>query len=285
MKRLFALALAVVVGALVAAPGAWAGPVVQIMPNGFVPDAVTIPSDDSVTWTNKDTVPRQVVADAGAFRSPMLKPGESFTYMFPVAGTYSYRGAIKPAQRGAVTVRRVESRAVTIGASRRVVTHGGAVELAGSISSGEGGKEIRVLITPYRGVQTARSVITEPDGTWKLSVRPSIRTEYFVEFGSLISRSAPIVYVRPRLTLRVRNARSGQFVATARPGKAYAGKRVQLQRLIRNRWRTIDVARLGRNGAVRFRAAVPRGRQVLRLMSRPAPGYVAGYSSRVSHRR
>ncbi len=284
MKRLFALAVAV--GALITAPGAWAGTIVQIMPNGLVPNAVTIPSQDTVTWTNKDTVDRQVVADAGAFKSPVLKPGQSYTYTFPVAGTYSYRGAFKPDQRGAVNVRRVESRAVTIGVSRRLVTHGQQVELAGSISSGEGGKEIRVLITPYRGGQTAQSVITESDGTWKLTGRPTIRTEYFVEFGSLASRSAPIVYVRPKLTLRVRNARIGQFVATALPGKAYAGKMVHLQRrLANNTWRTIDLARLGKNGAVRFRSVVPRGKQVLRLMIRPAPGYLAGFSSRVTYRR
>ena len=283
MKRLIALAVAV--GALTAAPGAWAGPVVQIMPNGFVPSSVTIPSDDTITWTNKDTVARQVVADAGSFKSPLLKPGESFTYNFPAAGTYSYRGAVKPDQRGVVTVRRVESRAVTVGVSRRVVTHGGTVELAGSISSAEGGKEIRVIMTPYRGVQTARSVITEADGTWKLTVKPSIRTEYFVEFGSLVSQTAPIVYVRPNLKLRILNARIGQFVATATPGKAFARKLVHLQRRIGNRWRTIDVARLGKAGAVRFRSTIPGRRQVLRLMIRPAPGYLAGYSNRVTYRR
>jgi plastocyanin len=283
MKRLFALLVAV--GALALTPAAWAGQVVQIMPSGFVPDTVTIPADDTITWTNKDTVARQVVADAGAFKSPLLKPGESYTYNFPAAGTYTYRGALKPDQRGAVNVRRVESRAVTIGVSRRVVTHGQTVELAGSISSAEGGKEIRVLMTPYRGVQTAKSVVTEADGTWRLMVRPTVRTEYLVEFGSLVSRSAPIVYVRPNLTLRVRNARIGQFVAAARPGRAYAGKFVHLQRRIGNRWRTIDVARLGRNGAVRFRSLVPRGRQVLRLTSRPAPGYLAGFSKQVTYRR
>src|SRR5215208_5385010 len=163
MKKHFALTLTL--GALLFPPGAWAGPVVQIMANGFVPSAVTIPADDTITWTNKDTVARQVVSDAGAFKSPLLKPGESYTYNFPAAGTYSYRGAIKPDQRGTVNVRRVESRAVTIGLSKRVVTSGQSIELAGSISSGEGGKEIRVLMTPYRGVQTAESVITEADGT------------------------------------------------------------------------------------------------------------------------
>lgn len=283
MRKLFALAVAV--GALLAAPSAWAGQIVQIVPSGFTPNNVTIPSDDSITWTNKDTTARQVVADAGAFKSPVLKPGESYTYTFPAAGTYSYRGAFKPEQRGTVTVRRVESRTVTIGVSKRVVTAGQSIELAGSISSGEGGKAVRVLMTPYRGIQTAKTVITEADGTWSLRVSPSIRTEYFVEFGTLVSRSAPIVYVRPKLTLRVRNARIGQFVATARPAKAFARKLVHLQRRIGNRWRTIDVARLGRNGAVRFRAAVPRGRQVLRLMVRPAPGYLAGYSSRLTYRR
>lgn len=283
MKRLIALAVAV--GALVAAPGALAGQVVQIMSNGFVPNAVTIPSDDTITWTNKDTVARQIVADAGAFKSPLLKPGESYTYAFPAAGTYSYRGAVKPDQRGTVNVRRVESSAVTIGVSRRVVTHGQSVELAGSISSGEGGKQVRILMTPYRGVQTAKTVITEPDGTWSLMVKPSVRTEYFVEFGSLVSRSAPIVYVRPNLKLRVRNARIGQFVATATPRSVFARKLVHLQRRIGNRWRTIDVARLGRNGAVRFRSTVPGRGQVLRLLVRPAPGYLAGYSNRVTYHR
>lgn len=278
MKRL--LALTVAIGALVVAPGAWAGPVVQIMPSGFVPNTVTIPSDDSITWTNKDTVPRQVVADAGVFKSPVLKPGESYTYDFPAAGTYSYHGQFKPTQRGAVNVRRVESRSVTIGVSRRVVTAGQTIELAGSVSSGEGAKEVRVLMTPYRGIQTAKTVVTEADGTWSLRVKPAIRTEYYVEFGSLISRSAPVVYVRPKLTLR---GSSGRFVAAAAPSKAFGRKLVHLQRRIGNKWRTIKVVRTGRNGVVRFRAAVPQGRQVLRLMVRAAPGYLAGYSAQLRY--
>lgn len=279
MKRLAALTVAL--GALVLAPGAWAGPVVQIMPSGFVPDTVTIPADDTITWTNKDTVARQIVADAGAFKSPLLKPGESFTYNFPAAGTYSYRGAVKPDQRGSVTVRRTVSRTVTIGVSRRVVTSGQMIELAGSISSAEGGKEVRVVMTPYRGVQTATTVITEPDGTWSLRVKPTIRTEYFVEFGSLASRAAPIVYVRPKLQLRFRN---GRFVASVGPAAVFGRKLVQLQRRIGNRWRTIDVVRTATNGVVRFRSSVPRGRQVLRLTVRPAPGYLAGLSNRLTYR-
>jgi len=185
MKRL--LALTVAIGALIVAPSAWAGPVVQIMPNGFVPNTVTIPSDDSITWTNKDSVARQVVADAGAFKSSVLKPGESYTYDFPAAGAYSYHGQFKPTQRGAVNVRRVESRSVTIGVSKRVVTAGQTIELAGSVSNGEGGQEVRVLMTPYRGIQTAKTVVTDADGTWSLRVKPAIRTEYYVEFGALIS--------------------------------------------------------------------------------------------------
>jgi plastocyanin len=279
MKRLVALTLTL--GALVLAPGAWAGPVVQIMPSGFVPDTVTIPADDTITWTNKDTVARQVVADAGAFKSPLLKPGESYTYNFPAAGTYSYRGAVKPDQRGSITVRRTVSRSVTIGVSRRVVTSGQLIELAGSISSAEGGKEVRVVMTPYRGVQTATTVITEPDGTWSLRVRPTIRTEYFVEFGSLASRSAPIVYVRPKVSLRVRN---GRFIAAVGPAAVFGRKLVQLQRRSGNRWRTIDVVRTARNGVARFRSPVPRGRQVLRLTVRPAPGYLAGFSNRLTYR-
>jgi plastocyanin len=284
MKKLFALATAV--GALVLAPGAWAGQVVQITAGGFVPSQVAIPVDDTITWTNKDTVDRQVVADAGEFKSQVLKPGQSYTYNFPAAGSYRYKGGIKQAQRGVVNVRRVEATAVTIGVSRRIVRYGQPIMLSGSIGSGEGGKLVRVFMTPYRGVQTSKTTLTDAEGTWSMTVKPAIRTEYYAELGNVLSRRAPFVYVRPNLKLRVKNAAIGQFVGTAKIGRQYAGKFVHLQRRLANgSFRTIDVARLGKNGIVQFRSRLRQGRNVLRLRTRPAPGYLAGFSNRVTVNR
>lgn len=66
----------------------------------FAPKAVTITQGDSVRWTNKETSPgidhtatsgNPGDANAGAiFNSPLLHPGESFTFQFNTPGTYVY---------------------------------------------------------------------------------------------------------------------------------------------------------------------------------------------------
>jgi plastocyanin len=251
---------------------------VQITANGFVPRDVVVPQNTDVVWVNMDKTDRQIASDTGIFGSPVLKPGQRFRYAFPTAGTYSYAGQLKP-QRAVVTVRRVASRAVTAAVSRRWVTYGESVEVTGNVSSGRGGQVVRVFVTPYGGLQQMRRVVTEGDGGWSFRLRPNVRTEIYAEAGGLISQVAPIVYVRPRLTLTVRNGRIGQFTLRARSGESYAGKLAYLQRRVGNRWRTITRARIGKNGAVRFRASLPRGTSRLRATMPPAPGYLRGFSN------
>lgn len=281
MKRLLFITSAVAALTLVAAPvgsAAVATQIVQIRAGGFVPRDVVVPQDTDVVWINMDKVSRQIASDTGIFQSPVLKPGERFRQSFPARGTYSYRGLIKP-HTAVVTVRRTASRGITAAVSRRWVTYGESTEVTGNVSSGRGGQVVRVFITPYGGLQQLKRVVTEGDGTWSFRYRPSVRTEIYAEAGGVLSRSAPIVYVRPRLTLRVMNARLGQFTLRARAGATYAGKLAYLQRRVGNRWRIVTRARLGRNGAVRFRASLPRGTTRVRVTMPPAPGYLRGFSN------
>lgn len=55
----------------------------------FAPPAMTVGVGDTVTWTNDDDSPHTVTA-AGAFDSGNLDPGQTFSFTFTEAGTYTY---------------------------------------------------------------------------------------------------------------------------------------------------------------------------------------------------
>ena len=77
---------------------------VSITKTGFSPRIATVSVGDTVTWTNKDTASHQVVADSGAFASPVLKAGQSWSYTFTKADGYPYRDKLNEALRGSVNV-------------------------------------------------------------------------------------------------------------------------------------------------------------------------------------
>src|SRR5947209_20327988 len=90
MRRL--ILLLGVVALLAGASGAGAAnTTVTITKTGFPAATVAVAVGDTVTWTNRDTVNHQVTADSGTFTSPVLKPGESWSYTFTKADTYPYR--------------------------------------------------------------------------------------------------------------------------------------------------------------------------------------------------
>jgi plastocyanin len=45
-----------------------------------------------------------VTSDAGAFKSPVLQPGASFSFTFTKPGSYSYHCSIHPFMTGKVVV-------------------------------------------------------------------------------------------------------------------------------------------------------------------------------------
>lgn len=79
---------------------------VDIMGYKFSPATLTISVGDTVTWTNHDTAPHNVVISDGPvkFTSPTLNQGQTYTYTFTVAGTYDYYCSIHPDMKASVTV-------------------------------------------------------------------------------------------------------------------------------------------------------------------------------------
>ena len=63
---------------------------VTIMNFAFSPATLTVKTGTKVTWTNNDSITHTVTADQGAFDSGDLSPGNSFSFTFTKAGTYSY---------------------------------------------------------------------------------------------------------------------------------------------------------------------------------------------------
>ena len=72
----------------------------------FSPQTFTLPAGATVTWINRDNMPHTVTgADNRFSKSPVLKPGQSFSNTFPAAGTYSYFCSIHPRMAGKIIVK------------------------------------------------------------------------------------------------------------------------------------------------------------------------------------
>lgn len=81
-----------------------AGPAVNIENFAFNPPTLTVPAGTTVTWTNKDEEPHNVVAEDGAFRSPGMDAQGTFSYRFAQPGTYQYVCGIHPFMKATVVV-------------------------------------------------------------------------------------------------------------------------------------------------------------------------------------
>lgn len=77
----------------------------------YSPASLTIQVGDTVTWTNHDQAPHNVVTTSGpaSFESPLLATGESWSFTFTVPGTYSYYCSVHPDMRAQVTVQPAET--------------------------------------------------------------------------------------------------------------------------------------------------------------------------------
>ena len=127
MRRL--LLLLGLVAALAGSSGAGAATTtVTITKTGFHAASVTVAVGDTVTWLNRDTANHQVTADAGAFTSPVIKPGQSWSFTFTKADFYPYRDKLNETLRGSVIAN--EHAGVTI-------TQAGFAPKAVSVSAGE----------------------------------------------------------------------------------------------------------------------------------------------------
>ncbi len=70
----------------------------------FGPATLTISVGTTVTWTNRDDIPHNVVSNDKVFKSKVLDTDEKFSFTFTKAGTYPYFCGIHPHMTGKVIV-------------------------------------------------------------------------------------------------------------------------------------------------------------------------------------
>jgi plastocyanin len=71
----------------------------------FTPATAAVAVGTTVTWTNHDDIPHNVVSPEQKFKSPVLDTDEIFSHTFETAGTYKYYCSIHPRMTGQVVVR------------------------------------------------------------------------------------------------------------------------------------------------------------------------------------
>jgi len=270
---------------------------VSITKAGFVPKDMTIAAGDTVTWANADASGHQLISKDAGFTTPLLKPGESYSFLFKTPGRYAYQESAVKKMRGTVTVKaaaQVTAAVVTASASRAIVVYGSSLALSGTVSSQQPGETVTVFSQPYGQTSSAQigSAISATGGGWSFLVRPALQTSYEARWkpatGPTTASSPMTVKVRPRVGWRVKTA-SGRvvtFFAKVSGARSFGGKFVYLQR--RNafgQWVSLKRAYLGATSSATFRARLPSGRSRVRLFMPPTqagPGYIAGISRTLS---
>jgi plastocyanin len=70
----------------------------------FGPETLTVPTNSTVTWVNKDDVPHTIASNDGLFKSKALDTDDKYSYTFTKPGTYSYYCSIHPKMVGKIVV-------------------------------------------------------------------------------------------------------------------------------------------------------------------------------------
>lgn len=285
-----------IVPALAIGPAQAATQTVTITKAGYVPDAVTLTTGDTVTFSNTDAVVRQIefkqTAGFTCTVNPLVvQPAAQQSCTFTVAGTYTYSDPKEKGAtfRGTVTVNPAVVPSVTLAPSSSVVRYGNPITLNGKVVPQGAGTSVDILALEYGASAYVKvaAAVTVSTGAFDAAVTPQIRTTYRAEFvnaGKAITSAEVSVQVRPRVSLVLRDlaGRYGYFTTKALSTLSYAGTKVFAQR--RNStggWTTLKVVTLGQFSSARFKVALPRGDSRIRVLlpaSAAGPGYLAGFS-------
>jgi plastocyanin len=280
-----AAAAAAAAALALASPAGAATVDIRIERSGFVPASVTIAAGDTVRWTNRDTIDHQVVSETGAFASATLRRGQSYSFTFQIAGTFRYRDALRPAERGTIRVTGPPP-SVTLAASVPVVVFGTQSHLQGVVSSKQAGEQVSLFQAVHGGTGYAplATVTTGAGGAFDLVVTPTILTAYAAQYRGASSGEIRI-QVRPKVSL-LPNGR-GWFLARVTCAASYAGKSVYLQRKSGfGQWVSIARYRLGVASGKLFR--VPRRTGAYRIfitVDQAGSGYLESWSGTQTVRR
>ena len=286
MRRTFFI-LVPLVASLLVAPTATAAvtKTVSIKRTAFAPSTVSIVAGDSIRWRNDDTRNHQVVSTTGAFASPVLRPGRTFTFRFDVAGTYRYRDALNPTVTGTIRVAGPPP-AVTLATSQPQISYGTVVTLSGQINSKKAGENVQLSHQPYGQASeiVLATVITGVDGTFAYNVSPKILTTYRAKW-----KTASSLVVSTAVAPSISFGRLNGFVTRVFAGRSMARKQVQLQRRSSfGQWVTIKRVSLDLSSRARFRALLPCGANRLRIamsVNQAGAGYLGAFSREITYRR
>jgi len=202
MRKLVLLAVAgaalVLTGASL--PAASVTKTVKITSTAFSPATVTVATADAVKWSNKDTKAHQVVANNGAFASPIIGAGHAWTHTFKTAGSFGYKDVMGKLKRGTIIVRGAPA-SVTLGAGTPIVLYGSQTTLTGAVSNGEAGETVAISEQPAGQTTTKQvaTVTTTTGGNFTYTVQPERLTTYVAAWKSANSVTVT-VQVRPKLT-------------------------------------------------------------------------------------
>lgn len=294
MRKLLLLPL--LAAALAVSPAALgATKTVSITNSAFVPNSVTIESGDSLIWTNSDSRNRQPISQDAGFASPILKPGETYTYAFKDDGKFTITDALVKNQRLTVTVTKAApAGAPTLASTKASVIYGGSVVLSGRVPTAKAGEKITLraeVVTPNGTKQTAMiaDMTTTSGGDYTFTVVPAAQTAYTATWQATVvtTSSSPAVSVKvaPRIGIGVirKVGRYVTFSAKATSARSYAGRSVYIQR--RNsfgQWISLKRVLLNSNTiATRSTVRLPKGLSRVRVLmpqGQAGLGYVAGFS-------
>ena len=285
MRRTLLILVSLAAALVLASPAAAATKVVSIKRTAFQPATVSIVAGDSIRWRNDDTRDHQVVSTTGAFASPVLRPGRTYTFRFDVAGTYRYRDALNPSATGTVRVAGAPP-ALTLGTSQPQIAYGEKVTLSGQVNSKKAGESVQLTHQPYGQASeiVLATVITAADGTFSYAVAPKILTNYRARW-----KTASSLVISTAVAPAISFGRLNGFVTRVFAGRSMARKTVQLQRLSAfGQWVTIKRVSLDLNSRARFRALLPCGANRLRLamsVNQAGAGYLGAFSREITYQR
>jgi plastocyanin len=252
---------------------------VNIYGSAFSPKTATITAGDTVKWVNRDNDRHQIYGSKGRFVSPILRPGQTFSFTFNAAGNYGYVDELHPKLKGTIVVKGVPP-TLTLLSSQAYATYGDKLTLSGVVSSHKPGEQVSIFYQPYpqpNPIQRA-VVLTGAGGAYSFVVGPQILTTYQATWKGAFA--APVtVQVQPKLTI----GRNGVWIVHAAAGRSFAGRDVQFQRLNTStgQWVTLRKAMLNARSAARIAVTLPKGVNHLRLamsVNQAGAGFLAAFS-------
>ena len=263
MRKLI-LALAAVLTLAVAGPaGAAITKTVNIYGSAFSPKSATITQGDTITWVNKDNANHQVLADKGQFVSPILRPGQKFSFTFNAAGSYTYKDELNRKLAGTITVKGLPP-TLTFSASSQYVVFGDKVTLSGQVSNHKAGESVTIYYQPYPqpNLIERATLLTAADGAFSFIVSPQIATSYQAAWKGAYATPTSI-QVQPKVTL----GRNNGWIIHAAAGVSFNGKAVQLQRLntLTGQWVTLKKVILNSKSSAKVLYKLPKGLNQLRV--------------------